>query len=85
MWRTLTQNLKIDKVTVWDSGSNGNGGAGATSGFLRSLIGSLPPMHELAAQAGLDLPGILGTVQSDRPAKTAPRPQSPPTEEPPAS
>ena len=62
------QNLKIDKITVWDSGNgNGNpaGGGGSTAGFLRSLIGSLPPLHELAQQAGIDLPEVLGRVQED--------------------
>ena len=57
------QNLKIDKVTVWDSGNGGKNGDGATAGFLRGLIGALPPIHELAEQAGVDLPGILGTVK----------------------
>jgi flotillin len=56
------QNLKIDKITVWDSG-NGEGGEGSTAGFLKGLIGSLPPMHELAKQAGVELPGILGSVE----------------------
>jgi len=56
------QNLKIDKVTVWDSGnSNGTGKAG-TAGFLSSLIGALPPIHELAQQAGVELPGYLGRM-----------------------
>ncbi|MFT7484859.1 MAG: flotillin, partial [Candidatus Paceibacteria bacterium] len=32
------QNLKIDKITVWDSGG-GNGGQGSTSNFLSGLIG----------------------------------------------
>ncbi|MCP3980148.1 MAG: flotillin family protein [bacterium] len=58
------QNLKIDKVTVWDSGTNGADGAGgSTSNFLRGLIGSLPPIHELAEQAGIDLPDVLGRVK----------------------
>jgi flotillin len=56
------QNLKIDKITVWDS-ANGDGGDGSTAGFLRSLIGSLPPMHELAKQAGIQLPGVLGSIE----------------------
>ena len=58
------QNLKIDKITVWDSGANGQaaGGGGSTSSFLRGLIGSLPPMHELAQQAGIDLPEVFGRV-----------------------
>ena len=58
------QNLKIDKVTVWDGGNGGNnGGKGATAGFLSSLIGALPPMHELAEQAGVELPGFLGKLR----------------------
>ncbi len=57
------QNLKIDKVTVWDSGNGGGDGNGTTAGFLRGLIGSLPPIHELAEQAGIDLPGFLGKVK----------------------
>lgn len=58
------QNLKIDKVTVWDGGNGGSGnGKGATAGFLSSLIGALPPMHELAEQAGVELPGFLGKLR----------------------
>jgi flotillin len=63
------QNLKIDKVTVWDSGANGghgNGAGGATTHFLRGLIGSLPPIHELAEQAGIDLPEVLGKVREEK-------------------
>jgi flotillin len=58
------QNLKIDKVTVWDGG-NGNSGNGknGTAGFLSSLIGALPPIHELAEQAGVELPGYLGKLR----------------------
>lgn len=64
------QNLKIDKITVWDSGHNGDG-EGSTAGFLRSLIGSLPPMHELARQAGVQLPGVLGNVDGQTPGSGA--------------
>lgn len=55
------QNLKIDKITVWDSGSNKDGG-NTTSNFLKGLIGSVPAMHELAKQVGVELPEYLGTV-----------------------
>lgn len=58
------QNLKIDKVTVWDSGSGLNG-KGSTANFLSSLIGSLPQVHELAEQAGIKLPTFLGHMKSD--------------------
>lgn len=64
------QNLKIDKITVWDSGA-GAGRDGSTASFLSSLIGSLPAVHELANQAGIELPGILGRVAGERPAGAA--------------
>lgn len=59
-------NLQIDKITVWDSGggqgsSNGNGSQ--TANFLSGLMGSLPPMHELAANVGIRLPEFLGEVE----------------------
>jgi flotillin len=57
------QNLKIDKITVWDSGAGFRGGeGGSTANFLSSLIGSLPAMHDLAEQAGIELPAVLGKV-----------------------
>lgn len=67
------QNLKIDKITVWDSG-NGNSilegkGGGSTANFLSGLIGSLPPVHELAQQAGVELPGYLGRVAESKAPK----------------
>ena len=76
------QNLKIDKITVWDSGNGQAGDAsGSTAGFLRGLIVSLPPIHELAKQAGVDLPDVLGKVgPGDTPPAPlkdgAPRPRS---------
>lgn len=51
--------LKIDKVTVWDGGK-GADGKGATAGFLSGLVGSLPPLHEVARNAGVELPAYLG-------------------------
>ncbi len=61
------QNLKIDKITVWDSGrsvdpKSGALGRGSTADFLSSLVGALPPIHELAHQAGIDLPSARGKV-----------------------
>ncbi len=72
------QNLKIDKITVWDSG-NGQAGdtSGATAGFLKGLIASLPPIHELARQAGIDLPEVLGKVARDETRGTPPKVGSP--------
>jgi flotillin len=66
------QNLKIDKITVWEGGRGGPaGGSGATADFLSSLIGSLPAVHELAHQAGIELPAVLGKVKEDAPAAEA--------------
>ncbi len=52
------KNLKIDKVTVWDSG-NGKGES-STANFLSGLMKSLPPMNELFDMAGMELPEYLG-------------------------
>ena len=54
------QNLKIDKITVWDSGNAEHGSS--TSGFISSLIRSLPPIHELSEMAGVELPEYLGKL-----------------------
>ena len=59
------QNLKIDKITVWDSGGGGGKNRGATADFLSGMIGSLPAMHELAEQAGIELPSVLGHVRNE--------------------
>lgn len=53
--------LKIDKITVWDQGTNGDG-RNATTDFLSGMIGALPRLHELAKQAGIELPAALGKV-----------------------
>ena len=57
-------NLKIDKVTVWDSGKNADGKT-STASFLSGMVNALPPLHELARNAGLDLPTYLGILQRD--------------------
>ncbi len=54
-------NLKIDSVTVWDSGKNKDGASG-TAEFVSGLIGALPPLHELTRKAGIELPAYLGTT-----------------------
>ena len=57
-------NLKIDKITVWDSGNGGDGG-GSTANFISSLIKSLPPVHDIAAMAGVELPDYLGNMKDE--------------------
>ena len=56
------KNIKFDKITVWDGGS-GSGNGSATANFMKDLIKSLPAMHDLASQAGIELPRILGKVE----------------------
>jgi len=58
------KNLKIDKVTVWDSGGAAGGGS-STANFAASLIKSLPPLHEVARMAGIELPEFLGEVSKE--------------------
>ncbi|MCH2580815.1 MAG: flotillin family protein, partial [Planctomycetes bacterium] len=53
-------NLKIDSVTVWDGGSNG--GKTQTADFLSGLVGSLPPLHSITKNVGLELPEYLGKM-----------------------
>ncbi|MBI1304213.1 MAG: flotillin family protein [Phycisphaera sp.] len=57
--------LKIDKITVWDTGTTRDG-RNTTSDFLAGMVNSLPRLHELARQAGIELPSALGKV-SERP------------------
>ncbi|MBF0450197.1 MAG: flotillin family protein [Candidatus Magnetomorum sp.] len=53
--------LKIDKITVWDSGANENGQT-TTSNFISGLIKSLPPLQDITQMAGLELPDYLGGI-----------------------
>ena len=66
--------IKIDKVTVWDGGSKSADGKTTTANFLSGMIQSLPPLHDVAGMAGLDLPDYLGKVKSDRQDAAAPEP-----------
>ena len=58
------QNLKIDKITVWDQGGQNANGRNATTDFLSGMVGALPRLHELAQQAGIELPAALGKIAS---------------------
>ena len=58
------RNLKIDKITVWDSG-NSPDGSSATSNFVSSLVQSLPPIHDVAKMSGVELPDYLGSMTDE--------------------
>ncbi len=60
------KNLKIDKVTVWDSGSagkDGKDGKNTTADFVSGLMKSIPPMNEMFDMAGMQLPKYLGEAK----------------------
>lgn len=52
------KNIKIDKITVWDSG-NGDNGAGSTANFVSGMMKTVPPLNDLFNMAGLNLPTYL--------------------------
>lgn len=57
--------VKIDKVTVWDGGSNGDGKT-ATADFLSGMMKAVPPLNEVFKQAGMELPELLGREQKEQ-------------------
>ena len=61
--------LKIDKITVWDSGSGGNS---STANFVSSLIKSIPPLQDVAEMVGVELPDYLGKMKESPAAPAAP-------------
>ena len=61
------KDLPLDKIMIWDSGS----GEGGLANLGSRIVGVLPPMHELAKMAGLDLPEFLGKIASAQTADSA--------------
>ncbi|MFM2196807.1 MAG: hypothetical protein RLZZ505_239 [Verrucomicrobiota bacterium] len=70
-------NLKIDKITVWDSG-NGADGKTSTANFLSGMAGAVPPLHEIARNVGVELPQYLGKLDGSSDSKHSP--PTPPAE-----
>ncbi|MDR3673733.1 MAG: SPFH domain-containing protein [Holophaga sp.] len=64
------RNIKIDKITVWDSGSGKDGSA--TANFMAGMIKSLPPLHDVAGLAGIELPEYLGRLTPEGPERNPP-------------
>jgi len=71
-------NLKIDKITVWDSG--GGDGNSSTANFISNLLKSLPPLQEISEMAGFELPEFLGKMKDKTltPGPAAASPESQP-------
>ncbi len=57
-------NLQIDKITVWDGGAGANGKS-STANFLSGFGSVVPPLHELARNAGIELPEYLGKMAEE--------------------
>ena len=53
------KNIKIDKVTVWDSGAKTADGKGSTANFISGMYKSVPPLQEMFNMAGMQLPEYL--------------------------
>lgn len=51
------KNIKIDKITVWDSGKEGE--TSSTANFVSNMMKSVPPLNDLFNMAGLNLPTYL--------------------------
>ncbi|HRO96938.1 MAG TPA: SPFH domain-containing protein, partial [Ferruginibacter sp.] len=62
------KNIKIDKITVWDSGNTENGN-GSTANFVSGMMKTVPPLNDLFNMAGLSLPSYL--KGEDKPAGEA--------------
>ncbi len=56
------KNIKFDKITVWDGGSNADGKS-STANFLSGLMKSIPPMNDMFDMAGMKLPEYLGKTE----------------------
>ncbi len=61
------KNIKIDKITVWDSGDSNKGSA--TANFMSNMVKSLPALHDVAGMAGVELPKYLGDVTNENEEK----------------
>lgn len=54
------KNIKIDKITVWDSGNSADKEGSSTSNFISNIMKSVPPLDEVFRLAGMQLPEFLG-------------------------
>lgn len=54
------KNIKIDKITVWDSGNGSAENANSsTANFVSGMMKTVPPLNDLFNMAGLNLPSYL--------------------------
>ncbi len=61
------KNIKIDKITVWDSGKGAENGNTTTANFVSGMMKTVPPLNDLFNMAGLNLPSFLkGPKEEDK-------------------
>ena len=71
------KNIKIDKVTVWDSMGK-DGSSPTTANFISGMLKAVPPLNEVFKMSGMELPQYLGKVapedskEASEAAKTEP-------------
>ncbi|MCW0481272.1 flotillin family protein [Gaoshiqia sediminis] len=65
------KNIKIDKVTVWETG-NGKDGKTSTANFMQGMLGAIPPLDDIFKTAGMELPDYLKgkTVAPEKPIES---------------
>lgn len=62
------KNIKIDKITVWDSGAGSNeNGHSSTANFVSGMMKTVPPLNDLFNMAGLNLPTYLKGADESKP------------------
>jgi flotillin len=66
------KNIKIDKITVWDSGNTENG-SGSTANFVSGMMKTVPPLNDLFNMAGLNLPTYLKGAEEQPKATDKPK------------
>lgn len=59
------KNIKIDKITVWDSGAAENGN-NSTANFVAGMMKTVPPLNDLFNMAGLSLPSYLKGAETEK-------------------
>lgn len=59
------KNIKIDKITVWDSGNGTENGNSSTANFVSGMMKTVPPLNDLFNMAGLNLPSYLKGGDTD--------------------
>lgn len=75
------KNIKIDKITVWDSGNQSDNGNSSTANFVSGMMKTVPPLNDLFNMAGLNLPNYLKGDDSPTQTESKSSTENKPSEE----